>query len=373
MRIAQLSTMTGYYGGEVCLVNLATGLRARGHEVTCVVRPDTRLEAELRAREVPVLPLPLRHWFDPVGVGRLRGWLRRADVEILHTHLPRDYFTAAVAGVGTGVTNVGSRHQLHPVSQPVLKRPFLRRFGAMIAVSEAVRKGWLASGLVDPDRVFTVPNGITLPAPGPGVDLRRQVRIGPDVPTVGFVGRLCPGKGIETLLQAAALVGRQVADLRVFVLGDAPGRGQYLEHLKAVAARHGILERVHFLGYVPDAARACAAFDVQVLCSRAEPFGLVTLEAMAQRRPVVVTDTGGSPEIVRDGIDGFLVPPGDAAALALRLACLLESPGLRAEMGRRGRLRVERWFTTDRMVRATEGVYEAALGRSVKLARAASA
>jgi glycosyltransferase involved in cell wall biosynthesis len=94
---------------------------------------------------------------------------------------------------------------------------------------------------------------------------------------------------------------------------------------------------------------------------------------MAQRRPVVVTETGGSPEIVRDGIDGFLVAPGDAAALALRLACLLESPGLRAEMGRRGRLRVERWFTTERMVRATEGVYRAALGRTATLAREATA
>ena len=191
---------------------------------------------------------------------------------------------------------------------------------------------------------------------------------------VGFVGRLCPGKGVETLLKAGSLLARRVDDLQIFILGDAPGRGRYLEHLEAVAARLGIADRVHFFGYVPDAARACATFDVQVLCSRAEPFGLVTLEAMAQRKPVVVTDTGGSPEIVRDGIDGFLIPPGDASALALRLACLLESPGLRMEMGRRGRLRVERWFTTDRMVRATEGVYTAALGRSAgKLARAASA
>jgi len=366
--------MTGYYGGEVCLVNLAAGLRRRGHAVTCAVRPGSRLEAELRARGIAVTGLPLRHWFDPMGVGRLRRWLVREGVEILHTHLPRDYFLAAVASAGTGVRNVGSRHQLHPVSQAVFKRPFLRRFAAMIAVSAAVRRGLLESGLVEPGRVATVPNGIELPGPaGSPASLRSRAGLGPAAPVVGFVGRLCPGKGIETLLQAASLLGPRYADLHVFVLGDAPGRGRYLEHLRAVAARHGIAARVHFFGYVPDAALACAEFDVQVLCSRAEPFGLVTLEAMAQRRPVVVTDTGGSPEIVRDGIDGFLVPPGDAAALAVRLACLLESPGLRAEMGRRGRLRVERWFTTDRMVRATEGVYAAALGAGERRARMATA
>ena len=94
---------------------------------------------------------------------------------------------------------------------------------------------------------------------------------------------------------------------------------------------------------------------------------------MAQRRPVVVTDTGGSPEIVRDGVEGFLIPPGDAGALALRLACLLESPGLRMEMGRRGRQRVEQWYSLERMVRATEGVYRQAVGSAGAATKAASA
>jgi len=324
VRVAQLSTMAGYYGGEVCLVNLARGLREKGHDVTCVVRPDSRLHHEAAGCGLPVFPLPLRHWFDPVGVGRLRRWLTREGIDILHSHLPRDYFISAVAASGTGVCNVASRHQLHPISQPVFKRPFLRRFGGMIAVSEAVRQGLLASSLVEPGRVTTVPNGIELPRGGThGGELRRMAGVGDDAPVVGFVGRLCPGKGIETLLGAGSLLARNFPDLRIFILGDAPGRGRYLDHLQTLVGRLGLTGRVHFFGYVDNAAHACAEFDVQVLCSRAEPFGLVTLEAMAQRRPVVVTDTGGSPEIVRDGIDGFLIPPGDAGALELRLACLL--------------------------------------------------
>ena len=120
----------------------------------------------------------------------------------------------------------------------------------------------------------------------------------------------------------------------MFILGDDPGRARYLGQLEPVAARLGLAERGPFLRLCATTpARRCAEFDVQVVCSRAEPFGLVTLEAMAQGRPVVVTDTGGSPEIVRDGVEGFLVPPGDAEALARRLDCLLDSPGLRLGNG----------------------------------------
>ncbi len=374
MRIAHLSSMNGFYGGEVCLLNLAVGLQGSGHSVSCVVRPDSRLRRELQARGVEVLPLPLVDWFEPVSVARLRRWLIRRDIQILHTHLPRDYFIAAAATLGTGVLNVGSRHQLHRISLPVLKRPFMSRFSAMIAVSRAVRLGLVASGVMDPDRIVTIPNGIEWPGIDRAcIDLRESANVGPDVPVVGFVGRLCPGKGVETLLEAAALLRPRWPDFRLFILGDGPGVNDYVNSLHRLAARRGLASSVRFFGYVDHAAAACAAFDVQVVCSKAEPFGLVTVEAMAQGLPVVVTNSGGSPEIVRDGVEGFLVEPGDADALARRLDCLLDSPGLRREMGRRGRERVLRRFTLDHMLDATEALYMKALGLSVVKERRATA
>jgi glycosyltransferase involved in cell wall biosynthesis len=339
-----------------------------------VVRPDSRLCRELAARSVPVLPLPLVDWYEPVSVSRLRRWLVREDIQILHTHLPRDYFIAAAATLGTDVANVGSRHQLHPISLPVLKRPFLSRFSAMIAVSRAVRRGLLASAIMEPRRLVTVPNGIEwADVDGRGLDLRRVAGVGSEVPVVGFVGRLCPGKGVETLLQAVALLKSRWPRFRLFILGDGPGVNDYVRSLQNLAKRLDLGDQTRFFGYVDNAAAACAAFDVQVVSSQAEPFGLVTVEAMAQRVPVVATNTGGSPEIVRDGVEGFLVAPGDAAALARRLDCLLDSPGLRREMGRRGRERVRRRFTLDHMLEATERVYLEALGVSLVKERRATA
>ncbi len=374
MRIAHLSSMTGFYGGEVCLLNLAAGMQGRGHTVSCVVRPDSRLRRELEGRGVEVLSLPLVDWFEPVSVARLRRWLIRRDIQILHTHLPRDYFIAATATLGTEVLNVGSRHQLNRISLPVFKRPFLSRFSAMIGVSQAVRRGLVASEIMDEDRIVTIPNGIEWAGVDHAcTDLRKSTDVAPETPVVGFVGRLCPGKGVETLLEAAALLQPRWPDFRLFILGDGPGVNDYVKSLKNLAARLGLGSNAHFFGYVDHAAAACAAFDVQVVCSQAEPFGLVTVEAMAQGIPVAVTKSGGSPEIVRDGVEGFLVDPGDADALARRLDCLLDSPGLRREMGRRGRERVRRHFTLDHMLDATEVLYMKVLGLSMVKERRATA
>jgi glycosyltransferase involved in cell wall biosynthesis len=362
VKIVQLSTMRDYYGGEVCLVNLARGLAARGHAVTSVVRPEGRLASVLSAGGLATHELPLVDWYEPVSIARLGAWLRRERIDIVHTHTPRDWFIAAAATFGGPARNVATRHLLRPVAHAGLKRSFLRRLDAMIAVSAAVRRGVETARLVSPARLVTVPNGVALPAPSPrSGPLRARERLGPDDLVVGCVARLSPEKGLDDLLRAAALLRPRWPRLVVLVVGDAPTASEHPEELRRLAASLGLGTSVRFCGYQPDAARLCAEFDIQVVCSRAEPCGLATLEAMAQGRPLVATASGGSPELVDDGVEGFLVPPQDPGRLAGRLECLLDSPGLRREMGRRGRARVQRDFGLDLMVERTEAVYRLAL------------
>ena len=139
--------MRDFYGGEVCLANLARGLVARGHEVTCVVRPDARLApVNCRHGGLATRELPLVDWYEPVSVSRLGAWLRRERVDIVHTHTPRDWFIATAATVG------GARAQ-HGDPAPAAAGGPRRRSnarscagsGAMIAVSDAVRAGRLAA------------------------------------------------------------------------------------------------------------------------------------------------------------------------------------------------------------------------------------
>lgn len=362
MRIAHLSTRLDFYGGEICLANLARGLADAGHQVSCLVRPGSALARRLAAESVNVVEMPLVDWFDPGTIRRVRTWLRAQGIEILATHLPRDYFIAAVASWGLPVCNVATRHVLKPISWPGLKRPFLRRFGAVVAVSEAVAGVVHESGLVPRGRVVTVANGIADPvAVPPPLGLRCRAGVAPQSPVVGFVGRLTPAKGPDVLLKAAAHLLVRIPDLQVFLVGSAIEGSDYLAALQRMAVELGLAGHVHFFGYLPDAARYGREFDIQVVASVAEPFGLVTLEAMANGVPVIATAAGGSSEIVRDGVEGFLVPPTDWAALANRLECLLASPGLRREMGYRGQTSYRCRFTVDRMIAETASVYRQAL------------
>jgi glycosyltransferase involved in cell wall biosynthesis len=339
----------------------------RGHQVACVVRPESRLAEKLSAAGVPIWPLPLVDWFEPVTISRLRRWLVSQRIQVLHTHLPRDYYIAAVATLGTAVLNIGTRHQLHPISLPWLKRPFLRRFETMIAVSEAVRRGVVAAGVLPAERVVTIHNGIEIgpdPQAGPATDLRTAAGIAPEAPVIGCVGRICPSKGLETLIDAVVRLRPRWPDLKVLFLGDAPDGGLFQDELQRLAERLGVAEAIVFCGYVDNAGQAGAAFDIQVVSSLAEPFGLVTLEAMSHGIPVVVTNSGGSPEIVRDGQEGFLVQPGDGAAMAARIEQLLLAPALRRELGGRGRRRVAAIFSRERMLDGVEETYRNILGRS---------
>ena len=359
--------MKGFFGGEVHLLALARGMLRRGHEVQCVVRPGSDLENRLRAEGVAVRPLPLTHWFDVAQVRRLTSLLRDRGPGILHSHLPRDYYTAATASLGCPVVNVGTRHQLHPIRVPWLKHPFLSRFHTMIAVSGAVRQGVLAGGFMPDQKVRTIPNGTPLPEgrllgrPVRRGPLRQACGAGPEDPLVGFVGRITPDKGLATAIRAVAQLADRHAGLRLCVVGQESGRKGHAAALQGLAADLGMADRVHFLGYRTDADRAGRELDVQVVPSQAEPFGLVTIEAMAWGCPVVATRAGGSTEIVRDGVEGFLVEPGDWRRLAGRLDVLLDSPGLAAEMGRRGRRRVVRHYSLEGMLDRTELVYRQAL------------
>jgi glycosyltransferase involved in cell wall biosynthesis len=360
MRIGLLSSQRGFYGGEVHLRDLAVGLRERGHRVTCLVRPGSQLAARLPGEGLAVAEVPLVEWCEPVRMTALHRRLRRLQLDILHTHCPRDYFIGAVGTLGLATRNVGTRHQLHPISWAWLKRPFLRRFTAMIAVSEAVRGGLLASG-VPAHRTVTVPNGIRPPLQtDDGVGLRRELGLPePAGPVIGCIGRLCRSKGVDGLLRAAALLQHDWPGLQVVLIGGPGGDAAYVRTLHDLA--HDQRLAVHFCGYRDQAERFMTALDVLVVPSRAEPFGLVTVEGMARGVPVIVTDAGGSGEIVRDGREGLLVPPQDPVALAAALRRLLSDHDLRRRCSRAGPQRVAARFTVQHQVAATEQVYKRVL------------
>jgi glycosyltransferase involved in cell wall biosynthesis len=210
------------------------------------------------------------------------------------------------------------------------------------------------------DRICPVPNGVDTRAfrPGPGDPaLRARFALPESMPVVLFVGSMDRAhhfKGIPVLLQALA----KSDDIAALLIGEGDLRQQYQQQ----ADQLGIANRVRFAGRVPaeDLPAAYRLADVLVLPSvtRGEAFGVVLLEAMASGRPVIASNLPGVRSVVSHGADGFLVPPGDAAALARQIGDVLAlDPSVRAEIGAAGRRKVEAQYDWERIGDQLETLY----------------
>jgi glycosyltransferase involved in cell wall biosynthesis len=211
-------------------------------------------------------------------------------------------------------------------------------------------------------RVAVIRNGIDIPdavEADARPALRARLGLSNDRHYVACVARFHPVKNHAMLLRGFALVCAQQPNVDLLLIGDGPLRGD----LEAQADALDIRPHVHFLGIRDDVPGLLAAADVFALTSVSEAASLTLLQAMAAARPVVVTDVGGNGEIVRNGVEGILVPRGDAQAAGAALLDVLRDPDAARGMGRAGRARVAEHYRLDDIVRQYFDAYAAAAER----------
>jgi glycosyltransferase involved in cell wall biosynthesis len=217
---------------------------------------------------------------------------------------------------------------------------------------------------VSPAAIHTVLNGIDPSKWDPSVDgdeLRRELGLAHDTQVLASVSRLFSWKGQRELVRAFALVRAEIPNLELLIVGaddQIVQANSFTAELKALARSLGISEHVRFTGARSDIPRVMAACDLFALPSFEEPFGLVFLEAMAMRKPVVAVNNGGTPEVVEHGRSGLLSPPWDVPALAANIVTLLRDRDLRLRMGEYGRAQVLERFNAQRMARDAGAAYE---------------
>jgi glycosyltransferase involved in cell wall biosynthesis len=218
---------------------------------------------------------------------------------------------------------------------------------AVIAVSDFNRRCLTTTGLIPSERVRTIYDAVDLfhaNADGQaGAAFRRKHSIPLEFPLVVQVSWIIPEKGFADLLEAARLVLAQDPNVRFAFVGEGAYRNQYMQQTREM----GLQDQVTWTGLVADplAEGVYAAADVVCQASRwQEAFGWSIAEAMSRRKPLVATRVGAIPELVKDGDSGFLVPPGDAGAMAERILQLLGDRELQERMGSSGRQAVEANF-----------------------------
>ncbi len=197
---------------------------------------------------------------------------------------------------------------------------------------------------------------------------RQEFGVAESEPCFGILGTLLRWKGQHVFLKAARRVIESVPSARAFVIGGVPDGGDpaYEQELRRLAAALGIADRVVFTGFRHDMAEMIQMQRVIVHASLTpEPFGRVIIESMAMRKPVVASNEGGPLEIIDEGIDGFLVPPGDDEALAQRVVELLNDASLAAKMGDAAYAKAQRCYSVDAHVSAVSAVYRTLLSGGV--------
>lgn len=369
MRVVHLIKAKQIGGAERHLLMLLPALIARGIDARLLVliEPDKPMDdffAEADSRGIPAEAISVRSRIDIVIIRRIRAKLDNLKPDILHTHLIHaDTFGLAAGKLAKVPHIITSRHNDDDFrSKRVVKwasTVMWSGFKACIAISDAIKRFVLDVENAPEDKVYVVKYGIEhSPISQADLDLARknllaELELDDSVQLLGMACRLVEQKGLIYALEAMRDNHADYPNAHLVIAGD----GDLMHELKHVAAEFEITDNVHFLGWRADVPDLMAGFDIFLMPSLWEGFGLVALEAMSKRRPVIASAVTALPEVVEHEQTGLLVPAKDSPALAEAIQTLLDDRSLRVHMGMVGEDRVEQYFTVARMAEETIAVY----------------
>jgi L-malate glycosyltransferase len=353
MRILQISSASGFGGGERHLVDLTNALAQRGHDPYVAVSPESPIIPHLKIDSQNIFTLPLRNALDISSAWKLRKFTRERDIEIVHAHVARDYPLAALAASrSTRAKLVLTRHVLFSLSR--IHRLTKRRVARIIAVSEAVAENLRQQNIFDASQIRVIRHGIDLSR----FPLAERAHTRDGQLRVGMLGELSAVKGQEDLVRAAALLVSKTDNAKFVIAGrDNSADGRYRQEIEALVKELKLGDRVELIDSIDNTSEFLSSLDVFVSAARSEAFGLAMAEAMASGVPVVATMTAGAQEIIEDGRTGRLVPIHDVAEMARAIAELVADPVKRELFAENARRKVAEEFSLERMVDETEELY----------------
>jgi glycosyltransferase involved in cell wall biosynthesis len=353
-----IDTARTWRGGQNQVLVTVNGLRALGHRTTLIAHPSGQLRERV-TEGLDLIPLAPTTELDLTAAWRLSRLIKRLKPDIVHAHDPHAVAMAALAlSMSTQLAKpplVAARRVDFHLRGSSLSRWKYRQVDCFICVSEAIRSMLIADGVPEA-RAVVVNEGIDLERvdAAPPAKLHEELWLPHHAPIVGNVAALVPHKGQRHLIEAAALVIRQVPDARFVIAGE----GELRASLERLIRDRRLEKHVYLLGFRPDVLSLHKVFDVFVMSSVTEGLGTSLLDAMACGKPVVATEAGGIPEVVENEITGLLVPPRDHAAMATAIVRLLNDAALRRQMGAAGLVTVHKRFSVERMVLDTLRVYQ---------------
>jgi sugar transferase (PEP-CTERM/EpsH1 system associated) len=354
-------------GAEVLIDRIVRQLGDRYRFIIACLDEVGPLGERLAGDGISVVNLERRPGFDWKCVRRLHRLLRTESVQVTHAHQCTPFaYALATRAFGKRPAVLLTEHgRFFPDAasrrRKLFHRLLSRRDDQFVAVGETVRQALVNNEGLPRERIQVVYNGVRLPEGQAEATDRAAVRaeLGIDDGEIVIiqVARLDAIKDHATGVQAFAIAHAQNPRLRLLVVGDGPERPA----IERTIREHALQARVSMLGMRDDVRRLLAAADLFLLTSVSEGIPVTVLEAMAEGVPVVATDVGGLPELIRHGESGLLAPPGNAEKLAEALMRLASGPSFRAQLASHARHRAATQFSEQGMMTRYDQIYQGML------------
>jgi glycosyltransferase involved in cell wall biosynthesis len=329
--------------------------------------------ASRRGIEVINLPSLVRRispWNDFKTFVVIWSFIRRYKPHIVHTHTSKAGVLGRLAAWLARVPVIIHKphgHVFYGHFGHLLSRSFLlvekllgRITHQVVALTTIEARDYVTLGVLNADRISVIHSGVDLNRYQKGnndhIRKRKELVVSPDSLVVGYVGWLIPIKGVTYLVSAMSRVVEQHPESMLVLVGKGDDRGEEETKVKKQVESLGLADKVRFLGWRPDVDEIMGCFDIFVLPSLNEGMGRVLVEAMAAGLPIVGSQVGGIPDLVKDGKNGLLVPAADASALENAISALIVDKTKRKRMGKAGK-KICRQYSAEAMVEQIDNLY----------------
>ena len=358
LTILHTESSKGWGGQENRTLNESMGLTKLGARVIIACQPDSQLLKRAEEKGIEVRPVVMGNSFDPRAIRAIQKIIRRDGVDVVNTHSGRDSIIAGIAGRLSSVhpVIVRTRHLALPITS---KLSYALLPHCIVTVSKYVGQ-YLTDCGIKSEKVVTIPTGVDLGRFDRDAEkgtLKEELGISPDTPLVGTVAILRVKKGHQVLLEAIPKILKAVPQAEFVFAGDGPQRN----NIEKTIAEKELKDKVHLLGLRRDIPNVLKSMDVFVLPTFEEALGTSFAEAMAMGKAVIGSNVGGVPEVINDGVNGYLVTPKDPESIATRVIELLQNPQKAAEMGNKGRQIAHDQFSIEHMCQSMLDLYHTLL------------
>lgn len=353
-RILHTESSTGWGGQENRTLQECIGLKKRGARVIILCQPESRLNKRALAGGIEVRTCRMKKSYDILAINYILKLTKNADIDIISTHSGRDSLLAGIAGRLSRKKPiiVRTRHLALPITSRFTYSLLAHK---VVTVSEYVKQSLIGNGIAS-EKISAIPTGIDTDKFNPDKvndSLRQELGLQKDVPIIGTIAILRRKKGHHIILDAIPLVLKEIPEAVFVFAGDGPQRENILSAIKA----SGLSGKVFLLGLRKDIPEILKSINVFALPTLQEALGTSFIEAMAMDKPVIGADVGGVSEVIKDGVNGYLVEPDNPHALAEAIIKILNDREAARSMGMAGRKIVEKDYTVEKMCERMYALY----------------